>query len=233
MSQPRMRLALPGAMRTLERSSADGAMRTWLMTAPFFCDRPVKSSVEQALPSTWAAMPSSAPMVMTPVPPMPVTRMLKGPSSCRRGRLRQIGEQRRRIGRGAVGLAQLAAMHGDEARAEAFDAGKVLVAVGLVDAALAAELGFQRLHRDAVRHLRAVAAAFADALVDEDALGRIGIEPALAAAALFGRAGLVVDQHREAGDIAQLALHGIELAAVMDGGQRREEIAPDIFRDRR
>ena len=52
MSQPRMRLALPGPMRTLARSSADGAMRTWLMTAPFFCDKPVKSSVEQALPST-------------------------------------------------------------------------------------------------------------------------------------------------------------------------------------
>src|SRR5882757_3869073 len=51
------------------------------MTAPFFCDRPVKSSVEQALPSTCAAMPSSAPMVMTPVPPIPVTRTLNGPSS--------------------------------------------------------------------------------------------------------------------------------------------------------
>ena len=76
MSQPRMRLAPPGAMRTVARSSASGAMRTWLMTAPFFCDRPVKSSVEHARPSTWAAMPSSAPMVMTPVPPIPVTRML-------------------------------------------------------------------------------------------------------------------------------------------------------------
>ena len=57
-------------------SSGFGAIRTWLITAPFFCDRPVKSSAEQPRPSRCAAMPSSAPMVMTPVPPMPVTRML-------------------------------------------------------------------------------------------------------------------------------------------------------------
>ena len=75
MSQPRIRSAPPLAMRTVERSSGVAAMRTWLMTAPFFCDSPVKSSAEQPLPSTWAAMPSSAPTVMTPVPPMPVTRM--------------------------------------------------------------------------------------------------------------------------------------------------------------
>ncbi len=64
---------------------------------------------------------------------------------------------------------------------------------------------------------RAIAAAFADALVDEDALRRIRIEPALAAAALFRRAGLVVDQDREALDLAQLLLHRIEFAAVMNG----------------
>ena len=91
----------------------------------------------------------------------------------RRGRQRQIGEQRRRIGRGTVGLPQLAAMHGDKTRAKALDAGKVLVAVRLVDPPLAAEFGFQRLHRDAVRDTRAIAAALADALVDEDALRRI------------------------------------------------------------
>jgi hypothetical protein len=41
-----------------------------------FCESPVKSSAEQPRPSRWAAIPKSAPMVMTPVPPMPVTRML-------------------------------------------------------------------------------------------------------------------------------------------------------------
>src|SRR5262249_60334236 len=86
-------------------------------------------------------------------------------------------------------------MHGDEARAKAFDAGIVLVAVRLVDLALAAELGVERLHRDAIRNYRAVAAALADEIVDEDALGRIGIESALAAAAPLGgaRLGVVED----------------------------------------
>ena len=134
-----------------------------------------------------------------------------------RGRQRQVGEQRRRIGRGTIGLPQFAAVHGDKTRAKALDAGKVLVAVRLVDPPLAAEFGFQRLHRDAVRDRRAIAAAFADALVDEDALRRIRIEAALAAAALFRRAGLVVDQDREALDLAQLPLHRVEFAAMMNG----------------
>src|SRR6478735_3184417 len=116
-------------------------------------------------------------------------------------------------------------MHGDKARAKTFDAGKVLVAVRLVDLALAAELRLQRLHRDAVGGLRAVAAAFADQLVDEGTLCGIGIEPALAAAALFGCAGLVVDHDREALDVTQLALDGVELAAVMDGRPLREVVA--------
>src|SRR3569833_438966 len=120
-------------------------------------------------------------------------------------------------------------MHGDKARAKALDAGKVLVAVRLVDLALAAELGFQRLHRDAVGGLRAIAAAFADELVDEGALGGVGIEPALAAAAILRGAGLIVDHDREAPDVAQLALHGVELAAVMDGRTLREVTAFGVF----
>ncbi len=66
---------LETATRTACRSSGLGARRTWLITAPFFCDSPVKSSTVQPLPSRCAAMPSSAPTVITPVPPMPVTRM--------------------------------------------------------------------------------------------------------------------------------------------------------------
>src|SRR6185437_5471024 len=117
----------------------------------------------------------------------------------------------------AAQLAQAAAMHGDEARAEAFDAGVILVAVGLVDGALSAELGLDRLHRDAVRLVRAVATALADQLVDEDALGRIGILAALPAAALLGGAGLVVDDDGEARRLAQLALNSVELVAMADG----------------
>ncbi len=48
----------------------------------------------------------------------------------------------------------------------------VLVAAGLVDGALAAEFGFERLHRDAVRFDAAIAAALADQLIDDDALVR-------------------------------------------------------------
>src|SRR5439155_1725264 len=147
----------------------------------------------------------------------------------RRGRQRQIGEQRRRVGRRAIGLPQFAAMHGDKARAKALDAGKVLIAVRLVDPPLATEFGFQRLHRDAVGNGRAVAAAFADALIDEDALRRIRIEPALAAATLFRRAGLVVDQDGEALDLAQFLLHRVEFAAVMNGRAYWEVIAGIFF----
>src|SRR5205085_10628198 len=128
-----------------------------------------------------------------------------------------------------LGPLQRAAMDGDETRAKAIDAGIVLVAVRLVDLALASEFGVERLHRDAVGGLRAVAAAFADEVVDEDALGRIGIEPALAAAALFRGTGLIVDQHRQSLDLAQFALQLIHLAAMMDARARRKIILCRVF----
>ena len=82
----------------------------------------------------------------------------------------------------------------------------------MVDAALAAEFGFQRLNRDAVGLHRTIAAAFAHRRIDEDAAGRIDQLLALAAAALFGGAGLIEDDHRAArrggeflGDVFQFA----------------------------
>ncbi|MCY1295287.1 hypothetical protein D9M70_446180 [compost metagenome] len=39
------------------------------------------SNTEQTLPSRWAAMASNAPMVTTPVPPIPLTMMLNEPFS--------------------------------------------------------------------------------------------------------------------------------------------------------
>src|SRR5215472_2939059 len=113
-------------------------------------------------------------------------------------------------------------MHRDEARAETLEAGEILVAVRLVDGTFAAELGLDRLHRDAIRFLRAIAAAFADELVDEDALRRIGILTALAAAPLLRGAGLVVDEHGEARRVAQALLHRIEIVAMADLDARRE-----------
>src|SRR5262252_6026172 len=93
-------------------------------------------------------------------------------------------------------LPETSSLDCDEARAEAVDAGVVLVARRLVDGALAAELGFNRCHRHAVRFDPAVAAAFADQLVDHHALGWVGVLAALAAAALLRGASLVVEQDR-------------------------------------
>src|SRR4029079_15232625 len=108
------------------------------------------------------------------------------------GQVRQI--DRLRLPR----LAQLAALDGDEAGGEGLDARIVLVARRLVDRALAAELGFDRRDRDAIRLDAAIAAAFADELVDHDALRGIGKFAALAPAALLGGARLVVEQNGRA-----------------------------------
>ena len=51
--------------------------------------------------------------------------------------------------------------------------------------------------------------------------GRVGKAAALAAAALLGGAGLVVDDRGDAGDLAQLALHRVELVAVTHRRRRR------------
>ena len=51
-------------------------MRMCETTEPPFCASPVISSTPQPLPSRCAAMPISAPMVTTPVPPTPVTTAL-------------------------------------------------------------------------------------------------------------------------------------------------------------
>ena len=112
---------------------------------------------------------------------------------------------------------ELRPVHGDEGRAKTLEAGKILVAARLVDRALAPELGLQRLHRDAVRHDATVAAAFADKLIDDDALVRIRISAALAPPAFLGRAGLVIDQDGAARCLCELDLHLVELVAVMDG----------------
>ena len=83
--------------------------------------------------------------------------------------------------------------------------------------ALAAPLGLERLDRDAVRLHAAIAAALAHQLVDDDALVGIGKSVALAAAAFFGGAGLIVDQHRDAGNFGKFLLHRDQVVAMMDG----------------
>src|SRR5262249_35823910 len=119
----------------------------------------------------------------------------------RRRQWREIGLAARR----GPALPERAAFDGHEARAEALQAGVVLVARRLVDRALAAELGLERLDREAVRCDAAVAAALADELVDDDAPRRVREFVALAAPALLGRAGLHVDDRGDALLLAQLA----------------------------
>ena len=70
------RSAVPVTMREQVTSAVCSDSRTWLSTAPPFCARPDMSRIMLALPSICAAMPSSAPIVSTPVPPTPPTAML-------------------------------------------------------------------------------------------------------------------------------------------------------------
>src|SRR6516225_2517640 len=99
----------------------------------------------------------------------------------------------------------------------------------LVDAALAAELGLDRDDGEAIRGGRAIAAALADELVDDDAPRRRRELAALAFAALLGGACLVVDQHRDAWNVAELPLHRVELVAVMQC-RARGHIRPRLAR---
>ena len=116
----------------------------------------------------------------------------------------------------------LPTFHRDEAGAKTFDAGIVFVAGVLVDAALAAELGFYRLNAEAIALHRTVAAALAHQLVDDHALGGFHQRAALAAAALFGGAGLVVHDDGAAFNFAQLLLDGVQLIAVVHRHARCE-----------
>ena len=126
-------------------------------------------------------------------------------------------------------LAGAGAFNGDEARAEAVQAGKIFVARRLVDLAFAAKLGFFRRHGDAVRRDAAIAAAFADGFVDEHALLRIGERAALAPAAFFSGTRLVIDHRRHAFDGAQIALHLIQVFAVVNVDAGREAEVERIF----
>ena len=64
-------------------------------------------------------------------------------------------------------------------------------------------------------------------------LGGSGNVAALAAAALLGGAGLVVDEHGDARQLAQLALHRVELVAVEDLDAGGEVGTAGISRARR
>src|SRR5690606_40585027 len=115
------------------------------------------------------------------VGPAPIRRPGRG--QARDERVEAVAVERR------VAPPRAAAVDGDEARTESVGAAVVLVAGRLVDAPLSSRRRVDRHDRQAVRLRAAVAAGFADRLVDEDAPRRIGILVALATTALLGGAG--------------------------------------------
>ena len=130
----------------------------------------------------------------------------------------QIGN----IERLGLGTAQLAALHGDKAWAEPVEAGIILVAAGLVDLPLAAQLGVFRHDRHAVRLDRAVAAALADVRVDPDPPVGVREMPLLAPPSLFRRTGLDIEDRADARDFLQLALDIHQLGAFLESHPGRK-----------
>jgi hypothetical protein len=142
-------------------------------------------------------------------------------------RLGQLHLERRRLV-----LRLLAGHDREERRAVALEAGEVLVAGGLVNLRLAAELSLDGDHRQARGLLAAIAAALAYALVDPDALGRLGRLAALALAAQLRGALLVVDQDGHALHLRELLLRREQLAAVAqlgDLGQLHAAVAARVL----
>ena len=187
----------------------------WLVTAPYFWRGPALSRTVAPLPSSRAAVPSSAPRVTIPgaadACEQDAVRLGAGGASGLRQRDdRLLGDA------GGCARAPAPALDQHEARAEALDAGEILVAGGLVDRPLASEFGLQRHDREAVRLHAAIAAALAHVRVDDDAPVGVLQQAALAPAPLLGRAHLVVDDGRDPLPRAQLALHLVERVAVMD-----------------
>src|SRR3979409_1874374 len=136
-------------------SAGSLAIRIWLCTAPPFWARPAMS-----------------------LPPPPLFSESRSQADDRADRhdagaadaghddavgladRRQFGlGQRRHIGRRAhaTSLLEPCALDRHERGAEALQAGEILVAARLVDGALAAELGLERLHRTAIRLPPAIA----------------------------------------------------------------------------
>src|SRR5574337_1560903 len=126
-------------------------------------------------------------------------------------------------------------MNRDEAGAKSVDAGKILVTARLVDAALAAPFGFERLDRHAVRNAPAIAAALAHLGMDEGADRGIGPLAALPQAPPLGRARLIVKDDRDAPIFAEFALgfvHRVAMAQQNAGRERDAEVALWIVDDR-
>ena len=125
--------------------------------------------------------------------------------------------------------AQLAAFHCGKGRAEPIYAAEILIAAGLINLAFAPQWGFQWQQRHAIGLHTAIPTAFADRGVDKQPLGRVRKGAAFAAAALFSRAGLHINDNRDALQIAEDLLHADQLLARMQCGAIGKLCGADIF----
>ena len=141
----------------------------------------------------------------------------------RGGRGRGRVEGRRGAGGGAGGSAWFE-LDADETGAVAEGAGFVFVAGGLVDGHALAVGGFERDEAHAVRLAKAVATAFADAGVDDEARGWFGVYAPGTFAAFFGGALLVVDEDADAFHIFEFAEGVFEGGAVTEDGVGSERL---------
>ena len=119
--------------------------------------------------------------------------------------------------------------HGQERGAVAVQAREVKVARRLVYLGLAPVLRLHRVDRQAVGFRATVPAALAHPLVDQHSLGWRGLLAALALTALLGRALLVVDEDRDAGNGREVLLYRQQLIPAPHLG-RPAGLPPDRLR---
>ncbi len=233
-SQAIMASADNAGMRAVCRSSGVFAMR--------MCDSTERPSARARscrapctpLPSRCAAMPISAPIVTTPVPPMPVISDVVAARRAQAGRRHRRARAARRPPalRHRPALAQAAALHGDEARAEALRRRNSPCCRTTGRCGACGRTRFPAARTDTQFDCTPQSPQPSHTeLVDEHALaaGRPNCRACGGGASRRRRSGRRSSTVTP-GDLAQLALHRVELVAVVDrdadGG---EAIAPVVL----
>ena len=93
----------------------------------------------------------------------------------------------------------------------------------MINAALTSKRRFNRLHRQAIRSAGAIAAILTNAGIDRDAAIGARRQIALALAAAFGGAFLIIDDDGDTLHRAQFLLHGIKPRTMMKANRRRDQ----------
>ena len=228
MSQPSSSWAPPAAMRTAWMSSGRWAMRTWVKTAPPFCARPVMSSDGAALALQMRGHAQQRADGDDAGAADAGDEDAVGLVERRQRRLRQRGEVAP-CSRAALRLRSLPPWTVTKLGQKPLTQEKSL---------LQEDWSIARLRPNSV------STGITDRQLDctpqspqpsqtsslmNTRLGGIGHRPALAPPPLLGGAGLVVDDDGDAGDLAEVALHLVQIVAVMHRGARREAAAGRIL----